>query len=294
MRRRDFITLLTSAAAWPLAAPAQERMWRIGVLLAGTPTSFAPRANAFVQGLRELGYVEGKTVAFEWKWGEDRTERLPQLAEELVRLDVDAIVTGGTPAAKALKNATRTVPIVMAIIGDPVAVGLVQSLARPGGNATGFSIVAPDLSGKRLQLLKELLPGLSSVAAVSTVTNPQAPIELKETQAAAQAVIVLTDAILYSQRNKIASLAAANRLPGMYHARGFVEAGGLISYAPSDTDLFRRAATYVDKILKGANPGDLPIEQPTKFELVINLKTAKDLALTIPPSLLATADEVIE
>ena len=326
MKRRDFIAGASAAAAWPIAARGQqpERMRRIGVLLAGTPTSFASRANAFVQGLRELGYVEGKTVAFEWKWGEDRTELLPQLAEELVRLDVDAIVTGGTTAAKALKNATRTVPIVMAIIGDPVAVGLAQSLARPGGNATGFSIVAPDLSGKRLQLLKELIPGLSSVAVISTVTNPQAPIELKETQAAAetldlvlhsfqvsdevsvesafdaikqasaQAVIVLTDAILYSQRNKIASLAAANKLPGMYHARGFVEAGGLISYAPSDTDLFRRAATYVDKILKGANPGDLPIEQPTKFELVINLKAAKDLGLTIPQSLLATADEVIE
>jgi putative tryptophan/tyrosine transport system substrate-binding protein len=316
----------SAAAAWPIVARGQqpERMRHIGVLLAGTPTSFAPRADAFVQGMRDLGYVEGKTVAFEWKWGEDRTEGLPQLAEELVRLDVDAIVTGGTPAAKALKNATQTVPIVMAIIGDPVAVGLVQSLARPGGNATGFSIVAPDLSGKRLQLLKEIIPGLSSVAVISTVTNPQAPIELKETQAAAktldivlhsiqvsnevsvesafdaikqasaQAVIVLTDAILYSQRNKIASLAAANRLPGMYHARGFVEAGGLISYAPSDTDLFRRAATYVDKILKGANPGDLPIEQPTKFELVINLKTAKALGITIPSSLLATADEVIE
>ena len=241
-----------------------------------------------------------------------------------MRLDVDVIVTGGTTAAKALKNATRTVPIVMAIIGDPVAVGLAQSLARPGGNATGFSILAPDLSGKRLQLLKEVLPGLSSVAVISTVTNPQSQIELKETQAAAkildivlysiqvsdevsvesafdaikqasaQAVIVLTDAILYSQRNKIASLAAANRLPGMYNFRGFVEAGGLMSYAPSDTDLFRRAATYVDKILKGASPGDLPIEQPTKYELVVNLKTAKALGLTVPPSLLARADEVIE
>src|SRR3974390_78387 len=326
MKRREFITFVSGAAAWPLAAQAQqpERMRRIGVLLPGTPTSFAPRANAFVQGLRELGYVEGETVAFEWKWGEDRTERLPQLAEELVRLDVDAIVTGGTTAAKALKNATRTVPIVMAIIGDPVAVGLAQSLARPGGNATGFSILAPDLSGKRLQLLKEVLPGLSSVAVISTVTNPQSQIELKETQAAAkildivlhsiqvsdevsvesafdaikqasaQAVIVLTDAILYSQRNKIASLAAANRLPGMYNFGGLEEAVGLISSAPRDAVLFRGAATYVDKILKGANPGDLPIEQPTKYELVVNLKTAKALGLTIPPSLLARADEVIE
>ena len=327
MRRRDFITLLGSAAAtWPLAARAQqrERMRRIGVLLAGTPTSFAGRANALVQGLRELGYVEGKTVAFEWKWGEDQAERLPQLAEELVGLDVDAIVTGGTPAAKALKNATRTVPIVMAIIGDPVAAGLVHSLARPGGNATGFSILAPDLSGKRLQLLKEILPGLSSVAVLSNIANPQSQIELKETQAAAkmlnidlhsipisaeislesafetikqasaQAVIVLTDAILYSQRNKIAALAGANRLPGMYFFREFVQAGGLMSYAPSDRDLFRRAATYVDKILKGANPVDLPIEQPTKFELVINLKTANALGLTVPATLLAIADEVIE
>src|SRR5215831_9308955 len=189
MRRRDFITLIAGgAAAWPIAARGQqrERIQRIGILLAGTPTSFAPRANAFVQGLRELGYVEGKTVAFEWKWGEDRTERLPELAEELVRLDVDAILTGGTPAAKALKNATRTVPIVMAIIGDPVAVGLVDGLARPGGNATGFSIVAPDLSGKRLELLKEIVPDVSPAAVMLNNKNPQSQFELKEMRTAAQ------------------------------------------------------------------------------------------------------------
>jgi putative ABC transport system substrate-binding protein len=212
----------------------------------------------------------------------------------------------------------------MAIIGDPVAAGLVDSIARPGGNATGFSIVAPDLSGKRLQLLKEIIPGISSVAVMSNVANPQSQIELNEmqigartlglrlqsiqisaeaslenafergTSARVQALIVLTDAVLYSQRGRIVALAAANRLPAMYFFREFVQEGGLMSYAPSDTDLFRRAATYVDKVLKGTNPGDLPVEQPTKFELVINLKTAKALGLDVPPTLLARADEVIE
>src|SRR4030088_2037159 len=182
MKRRAFMTLLGGAAAWPLAAQAQQprRVPRIGVLLAGTPASFSLRANAFLDGLRDLGYVEGKTVAIEWKWGQDRVGRRPELAAELVRLEVDAIVTGGTPAAKALKNATRTGPIVMAIIGDPVAAGLVESLARPGGNATGFSIVAPDLSGKRLQLLKEIVNDPSPVAVLLNTRNPQSQFELKE------------------------------------------------------------------------------------------------------------------
>jgi putative tryptophan/tyrosine transport system substrate-binding protein len=315
MRRREFITLVGGAAAWPLAARAQQshRVPRIGVLLLGTPTSFAARTQAFVEGLRDLGYVEGRTVAIEWKWGQDRVERL-----------VDVILTGGTPAAKTLKNVTRTIPIVMAIVGDPVASGLVESLARPGGNATGFSIVATDLSGRRLQLLKEIVPGLSSVAVMSNGENPQSQSELRETQIAArrldlrlhsvpisadtsienafekikkepvQALIVVTDAILYSQRSQILDLVAGNRLPAMYPYREFPEAGGLISYAPSDRDLFRRAASYVDRILKGANPGDLPVEQPTKFELVINLMTAKVLGLDVPAKLLALADEVIE
>jgi putative ABC transport system substrate-binding protein len=325
-KRREFITLLGSAAAWPLAANAQQphRVPRIGVLLLGTPTSFAARTRAFVEGLRDLGYVEGRTVAIEWKWGEDRTDRLPDLAAELVRAQVDVIVTAGTPPARTLKNATRTIPIVMAIVGDPVAAGLVDSLARPGGNATGFSIVATDLSGRRLQLLKEIVPGLSSVAVMSNLANPQSQMELRETENAArkldlrlhsasispdtsienafeklkneraQALIVVTDAILYSRRSHILDLAAGNRLPAMYPYRELPEAGGLMSYAPSDRDLFRRAASYVDRILKGANAGDLPIEQPTKFELLINLKTAKSLGLDVPLGVLATADEVIE
>jgi len=324
--RREFVTLLGGAAAWPLAARAQQshRVPRIGVLLLGTPASFAGRTQAFVEGLRDLGYVEGSTVAIEWKWGQDQVDRLPDLAAELVRSQVDVIVTGGTPPAKTLKNAARTIPIVMAIVGDPVAAGLVDSLARPGGNATGFSIVATDLSGRRLHLLNEIVPGLSSVAVMSNVENPQSQMELSETQSAAgrldlrlhsvpisadtsiedalekikkepvQALIVVTDAILYSQRRQILDWTAGNRLPAMYPYREFPEAGGLISYAPNARDLFRRAASYVDRILKGANPGDLPVEQPTKFELIINLKTAKALGLTMPDKLLATADEVIE
>jgi putative tryptophan/tyrosine transport system substrate-binding protein len=326
LNRREIVTLLGGAAIWPMAATAQQlrKTPRIGVLLAGTPASFSTRAKAFLEGLRDHGYVEGRTIAIEWRWAQDKAERLPELAAELVGLNVDALVTGGTPAAKALKSATRTIPIVMAIIGDPVAAGLVDSIARPGGNATGFSIVAPDLSGKRLQLLKEIIPGISSVAVMSNVANPQSQIELNEmqigartlglrlqsiqisaeaslenafergTSARVQALIVLTDAVLYSQRGRIVALAAANRLPAMYFFREFVQEGGLMSYAPSDTDLFRRAATYVDKVLKGTNPGDLPVEQPTKFELVINLKTAKALGLDVPPTLLARADEVIE
>ena len=326
VNRREIITLLGGATIWPMAATAQQvgKTPRIGVLLAGTPASFSTRAKAFLEGLRDHGYVEGRTIAIEWRWAQDKAERLPELAAELVGLNVDALVTGGTPAAKALKSATRTIPIVMAIIGDPVAAGLVDSIARPGGNATGFSIVAPDLSGKRLQLLKEVIPGISSVAVMSNVANPQSQIELNEMQIAArtlglrlqsiqisaeaslenafekgtnagvQALIVLTDAVLYSQRGRIVALAAANRLPAMYFFREFVQEGGLMSYAPSDTDLFRRAATYVDKVLKGTNPGDLPVEQPTKFELVINLKTAKALGLDVPATLLARADEVIE
>jgi putative tryptophan/tyrosine transport system substrate-binding protein len=261
MRRRTFISLLGGAAAtWPLGARAQQshRVPRIGVLLPGTPTSFAPRTRAFVEGLRDLGYIEGKTVAIEWKWGQDRVDRLPDLAAELVGSQVDVIVTGGTPATRAIKNATRTIPIVMAMVGDPVGAGLVENLGRPGGNATGLSIVATDLSGKRLQLLNEIVPGLSSVAVMSYGANPQSQMEARETQVAAgrlnlqlhsvpisaetsienafekikkeavQALIVVTDAILYSQRNQILDLAAGNRLPAMYPYRGFPEAGGLL------------------------------------------------------------------
>jgi putative tryptophan/tyrosine transport system substrate-binding protein len=326
-QRREFITLLGGAAvAWPLGARAQQpyKVPRIGLLLPGTPTSFASRTKAFVEGLQDLGYVEGRTVTFEWKWGQDRVDWLPALAAELVGSQVDVIVTGGTPATKAVKDATSTTPIVMAMVGDPVGAGLVESLGRPGGNATGLSIVATDLSGKRLQLLKEIVPGLSSIAAMSYGANPQSQMELRETQTAAQkldlrvhsvpisaqnsiedafekmkketvqALIVVTDPILFSQRSQILAMAAESRVPAMYPYRAFSEAGGLISYAPNDRDVFRRAATYLDRILKGANPGDLPVEQPTRFELVINLKSATTLGLTIPTTLLTTADAVIE
>ena len=327
MRRREFITLLGGAAVtWPLPIIAQpsRKSPRIGILLPGTPTSFALRAKAFLEGLRDLGYVEGHTIAIEWKWGEDRIERFPELAAALVRADVDVIVTGGTSAATALKNATATIPIVMAIIGDPVAAGLVASLARPGGNATGFSIIAPELGAKRLELLKEIVTDVSAVAVLLNPRNPQSRIELNEMQAAArtlglrlhpiqvaseaeldgefaaltkamaQALVVLTDPILFSQRRRIVELANRSRLPAIYFFPGFVEEGGLMSYGPSDADLFRRSAVYVDKILKGARPRDLPVEQPTKFELVISLKTAKALGLTVPDRLLVAADQVIE
>ena len=324
LRRRQFLTLLGGAAvSWPVAAGAQEgaKPPRIGFL----GLAFERTAGDWLrQGLRDLGYVEGQTMAIEWKWAEDKIERIPELAAELVRANVDVIVTGGTSAATALKSATRTIPIVMAIIGDPVAVGLVDSLARPGGNATGFSIVAPELGAKRLELLKEIVPDAGSIAVVLNPKNPQSRIELNEMQAAArtlglqvhpieiaseatfdeafadltksvaQAVIVLTDPILFSERKRIVALANRSRLPAIYFFREFVKEGGLMSYGPSDADLFRRSAIYVDKILKGMKPSDLPVEQPTKFDLAINLKTATVLGLTVPPSLLARADEVIE
>jgi putative ABC transport system substrate-binding protein len=327
MRRRDFIALVAGGTTmWPLHAYAQQpqKMFRIGVLLPGTPASFALRAGAFLDGPREHGHVEGKTVAIEWKWGQDRVETLTGLATELVRSNVDVIVTGGTSAAKALKAATATIPIVMAIIGDPVAAGLVNNLARPGGNLTGFSIVAPELGGKRLELLKEIVPNLSSVAVLLNSKNPQSQIELREMRTAAQAMglrlhpaeistedgleaafsamrsaavqalVVLTDPILFSQRKRIVDLAEQNRLPAMYFFQGFAEEGGLMSYGPSDTDLFRRAAAYADRILKGAKPADLPIEQPTKFDLFINLKAAGALGVAIPESFLLRADKVID
>lgn len=327
MRRRDFMVLAVGGTMLsPLRIHAQQtqKAPRIGVLLPGTPASFALRTKAFLDGLRDLGHVEGRTIAIAWKWGQDRVELLPDLAAELVRSNVDVIVTGGTSAAKALKAATRTIPIVMAIIGDPVAAGLVDSLARPGGNATGFSIVAPELGGKRLELLNEIVPRLSSVAVLLNINNPQSQIELKEMQAAAQAMrlqlhpvgiasehglqdafaamkkaaaqalVVLTDPILFSRRKQIVDLANGNRLPAVYFFQGFAEVGGLLSYGPSDTDLFRRAGTYVDRILKGAKPGDLPVEQPTKFDLFVNRKAATMLGVAIPESFLLRADQVIE
>jgi putative ABC transport system substrate-binding protein len=327
MRRRDFTVLLVvGTTMWPFQVHAQQsrKIPRIGVLLPGAPASFSLRTKAFLDGLKELGYVEGTTITIEWKWGADQLDTLSALAADLVSSNVDVIVTGGTSAARALKAATQTIPIVMAIIGDPVAAGLVDNLARPGGNATGFSIVAPELGTKRLQLLKEISPNLSSIAVLSNVKNPQSKIEMKEMQTAAQAMgvqlhsaeistedglddafvgmnktaaqalIVLTDPILFSQRKRIVDLASKYRLPAVYSFQAFVEEGGLLSYGPSDADLFRRAAGYVDRILKGTKPGELPVEQPTKFDLYINLRTAKTLGITIPESFLSRADEVIE
>jgi putative ABC transport system substrate-binding protein len=318
--------LLFGMTLWPPGIHAQppKKSSRIGVLLPGTPESFSLRAKAFLDGLRELGYVEGATIAFEWRWGQDRLETLSALAADLVRSNVNVIVTGGTSAAKALKAATATIPIVVAIISDPVEAGLVDSLARPGGNLTGFSIVAPELGVKRLELLKDLVPHVSSVAVLLNSKNPQSQIELKQMRSAAQemrlqlypveistedglqdafaamnkaavqALVVLTDPILFSQRKRTVDLANSNRLPAVYFFKGYAEEGGLMSYGPSDTDLFRRTAAYVDRILKGTKPGDLPIEQPTKFELFINLKAANMVGLTVPESFLLRADKVIE
>jgi putative ABC transport system substrate-binding protein len=327
MRRRDFTVLFAvGATVWPLQIHAQQsrKISRIGVLLPGAPASSSPRTKALLDGLRELGYVEGRTIAIEWKWGNDQVDTLSGLAADLVSSNVDGIVTGGTPAAKALKATTRTIPIVMAVVGDPVAAGLVDNLARPGGNVTGFSIVAPELGTKRLGLLKEIVPNLSSIAVLSNPKNPQQKIEMKEMRTAAQAMglqlypaevstedgledafvamnkagvqalILLTDSIFFSQRKRTVDLAAKHKLPAMYFFPIFIEEGGLMSYGPSDADLFCRAAGYVDRILKGAKPGELPVEQPTKFDLYINLKAAKTLGVTIPESFLTRADKVIE
>ena len=270
---------------WPIHIRAQQlrKMPRIGVLLPGAPATWSLRSKALLDGLRDLGYVEGRTIAIEWKWGDDQFDPLSGLAADLVRSNVDVIVTGGTSATKALKTATRTIPIVMAIVGDPVAAGLVDSLARPGGNATGFSIVAPELGTKRLELLKEIVPNLSSIAVLPNAKNPQSKLEMKEMQTAAQAMglqlypaeistvsgledafvemnkaaaqaLSLTDPILFGQRKRTVDLASEYKLPAVYFYSGFVEEGGLMSYGPSDVDLFRRAAGYVDRIVKGAKP----------------------------------------
>ena len=324
MRRREFITLLSGAAAWPLAARAQQsgKLRTIGLLSAGSMATgvFA----GFDDGLRELGWTEGKNVIIERRFAENRIERLPDLAAELVRLNVDVIVGFGTPPPLAAKRATTTIPIVMVAAGDPVGSGLVASLARPGGNVTGTSLMAPDLGGKRLELLKELVPRLARVAVFWNVANPYPALVFKETQAAGRtlgievqslelrgpddfdgvfetarrqrpdALITVEDPLTVNHRKLISDFAAEFRLPTLYGLKEFVAAGGLLSYGANLSDVFRRSAGYVDKILKGAKPADLPVLQPTKFEFVINLKTAKALGLSVPDKLLALADEVIE
>ena len=296
---------------------------RIGFLSAVSPSTISARIEAFKQGLRELGYVEGKNVTTEWLYAEGKLDRLPALSAELVRLKVDVIVSAGPTVTRPTKEATVTIPIVMALDDDPVGSGFVASLARPGRNITGLSTMAPEISGKQLELLKEIVPKLSRVAVIGNSTRAGNAQMLKETELAAgvlrvqlqyldvldpkdietafrtsskgraDAVLVLTSPVFLSQRTQTAELAVKNRLPTIYSWPENVEDGGLMTYSVSITDLFRRAATYVDKILKGAKPADLPVEQPKKFEFVINLKAAKQIGLTIPPNVLARADRVI-
>jgi putative ABC transport system substrate-binding protein len=279
--------------------------------------------EAFRQGLRELGYVEGQNIAIESRWTEGKDDRLPALAADLVRSKVDVIVAETGAATRAAQQATRTIPIVMSLVNDPVGSGLVASLARPGGNVTGLTIMSPDLVGKQLELLKEVVPKVSRVALLRHPDNPASAAQLREAEAAAQALglrlqtlearspqeidgafaamtreragalLVIPDTLFWSQRRQIVELAVKRRLPSMRMGEAYAEAGGLMSYGPSYLDLERRAATFVDKILKGANPADLPVAQPTKFELVINLKTANQLGLKIPPNVLARANRVI-
>ena len=323
MKRREFIGLVGGAAAWPLTANAQQaggKIVTIGIL-AIEPW---PPIDTFRQALNDLGYIEGKNVRFEYRYAKGHNERLPELANDLVGLNVDVILTWGTDAVLAAKQATTTIPIVMGAIGDPLASGIVTDLARPGGNVTGFSSRAAELESKRLQLLKEAVPGLSRVAILVNPANHYMPRALQSARRGAQvlhvslaiyevrdtttldaafvtltkdrpdALMVPADTFLVSQRSRIAQFAIENKLPSVYTFRQHIEAGGLIAYSPNYHDLFRRAASYVDKILKGAKPGELPIGQPTKFELVINLTTAKALGLVIPRALLVGADQLIE
>jgi putative tryptophan/tyrosine transport system substrate-binding protein len=328
MRRRQFITLLGAAATWPLLARAQQagKGPRIGYLGTSSPSLERAVVDAFRQRLRDLGHVEGENMTIEYRWAEGRDDRLPNLAAELVRLKPDVIVTTGTPGTLAAKQATNTIPIVFASSGNPVQGGLVASYARPGGNVTGFTILGPDLEGKRLELLKETVSGLSRVAVLWNPNNPGLTAGYYQQMRAAatalgvtiqvaagvrrtddlknafsaiaserpDAMFVLADRLLLAHRVPIVQFAATSRLPAMYPYREYVDAGGLMSYAPSDIDLFRRAAVYVDKILKGAKPADLPVEEPVKFELVINAKAAKAIGLDVSPTMLARADEVIE
>jgi putative ABC transport system substrate-binding protein len=305
-------------------AQQPKKVPRIGYLTTVSLSAISARIEAFRQGLRELGYIEGENIVIERRFAEGKLDRLPELAAELVRLKIDIIVTTGPGPTRAAKEATSMIPIVMAQDPDPVGSGFVASLARPGGNITGLSTLAPEISGKRLELLKETVPKLSRVGVFGTSTSPGNAQSLKETELAAgafgvklqyldvlgpkdietafraagkgraDAVLILGGAVFVSQRTQVTDLAVKSRLPAIYWRSDFVEAGGLMTYGVSFTDLDRRAATYVDKILKGAKPADLAVEQPTKFELVINLKAAKQIGLTIPPNVLARADKVIK
>jgi len=312
--------LLTTAA--PVNAQ-QPKLIRIGILVAGPASAVSTRVEAFRRGLRERGYVEGKNIAIEYRYGEGKPERMAELAAELVRLKVNVIVTAGSQATRPAKEATHTIPIVMANDNDPVGSGFIASLAKPGGNVTGLANLTTELSGKQVELLKEIRPKLSQLAVLRDLTEPGNPQAVRETDLAAQAyrlerqyldvrvppdiepamlaaskksteaLLVLPSAVFNQYRKQIVDLALNNRWPGMYPRAEYVEEGGLMTYGSSTTDLFRRAAIFVDKILKGAKPGDIPVEQPIKFDLVLNLKTAKQIGLTIPPNVLARADRVI-
>jgi putative ABC transport system substrate-binding protein len=322
------MVLLTLGGLWiPLAAAQQQMqtMPRIGVLTSGSLASDAAWIEAFRQGLRELGYVEGHSIGIEYRYGEGKTERYPALVTELVQRHVAVIVVGGATATRAATQVTTRLPLVMANVTDPVALGLVASLARPGGNLTGVSNLAPELGGKRLELLKELVPQLARVAVLGDPSSPSHAPQWRETERAARAfgvqvhsvevqephpdfagafaaitrdradaLLTLAQPLMEVYRQQIVDFTATQRLPAIFHRREFVEAGGLMSYGANAADLYRRAATFVDKILKGAQPVELPVEQPVKFDLVINLKTAQALGITMPPSLLILADEVIK
>jgi putative ABC transport system substrate-binding protein len=320
--RREFITLLGGVGAWPFAARAQSKVRSIGYLGSGSPSGQGPWIAAFVQRLRELGWIEGVTFAVEYRWAEGNSERYAEIAAEFIRLNVAVILTEGV-AVPAAMRATKTTPIVFAVAGDPVGAGLVASLARPGGNVTGLSNQQAELAGKRLELMREVVPGLRRVAVLANIGNNNVALEVVEVQTAARtlgleiawmeirqasditpafdslsgradALYVCGDPLVNANRVQINTLALATRLPTIQPFREFAEAGALMTYGPNFSDLFRRAGDLVDKILRGAKPADLPVEQPTKFDLVINLTTAKALGLTIPNNLLMLANQVIE
>jgi putative ABC transport system substrate-binding protein len=327
MRRRELITLLGGAAAWPLLARAQQptgKLLTIGMMGTGTPSTQGQWHAAFMQRMGQLGWTEGRNITTEVRWAEGRTERFAQIAAEFVRLKVDVIVAAGAPAIIAAKQATATIPIVSSIMAEPVRAGLVVSLARPGGNVTGISIDVPGLGTKRIELLRELVPDVHRLAIVTGAGNPYAAVATEEIKASApklglidvfiselrraedvapaiealkgkvDAIYVVADPFMTTHRMRINTMALSAKLPTMHFQRDYVEAAGLMSYGPNVLDLFRRAAEYVDKILRGTKPADLPVEQPTKFNLVINLTTARALGLKVPESFLVRADELIE
>jgi ABC-type uncharacterized transport system substrate-binding protein len=324
--KKKFSCLVLGAMLFALCLPAeaqQPKVPRIGFLFGASPSANAGRVEAFRQGLQELGYIDGKNIVIEVRYADGKLDRLPALAAELFGLNVELIVTAGPAVTRPVKQATNTIPIVMAFDSDPVGSGFISSLARPGGNITGLSSLSPELNGKRLELLKETVPKISRVAVLGNPGNTATALNFQETEVAARAyelrilslevrepndldsafstmtkgradaILPLGDSVIVFHRERIVNFATKNRLPSMHGDKAWVEAGGLISYGPDILDSFRRAATYVDKILKGTKPADLPVEQPKKFELVINLKTAKQIGLTIPPNVLARADRVI-